>query len=496
MAINYEQAVQNLTEGISSQNFNQYAGTQGVSVNFNPDLNRLTVNNIPVDLNKSGLKLQDGQLMGTDQAYERLLAPFIQTQGLLNLEPYKTPNYLKEYINNIIEAQMKPFQYNVEEDPSAISARKQLEQSMAEMAGKRGFLYSGLQQDIVAQQFEKVAPVFEEASYQRHQDFLNRQLQLANVIMNWDQLQASNSRNEQELYQMKANFISQLDAREIGMFRTMLEQRRFEMEFALDEERLEMEKREFDMEQAWRRVNELGYADNETAIKLGISPGVEAGWVKKMIAEHQYQMSIMAEKHKYDMEMLTVNKQLEIELMEERERLQTESQLRLMESEYGFKTKLAEQAFEHRQELAAVREAEAQAKAEETARLRSEQEEKDAMMKIDYDYALSQFKYRFVESGIVPDDMLRDAINWLHEMYANGTISNPTYNKLKALYGLPAYQGSYISLSDSAKELQARMATPGLNPITHSLTDNEAVGMDIWTRYNMGKLGGLSSSGY
>lgn len=451
--ISYEQLLSNLSQGFAGQNFPAYAAQQGMAVNYNPELNRLTINNIPVDLNKSGLTLQEGQLMGSEDAYNRLMAPFIdQTGGLMDLEPYTTPDYIKQFINDMVQQQLAPYNYNIDEDPSAIAAKEQLEQSMASMAAKRGFLYSSAQQDIVAQQFEKIAPAFEEQAYQRHQDFLNRQLQLANVIMQWDQLQANNAKNERELFKMKSEFIMALDAREIDMFKVMLEQRRFEMEMSLEEERFEMQKKEAEMEMAWRKVNELGYADNETAIILGIDPGTEAGWVKKMIAEHQYQMGIMAQKHKYDLEMLDVNKEIEIELMKERERVQLQSQIRLMEVEYGFDVALMQQKAKHEAEMQAIEEAkraeaerQAQLEAEEAARQAAQEEIKKTQLNTEYTWAHNQFKYRFVQNSIVPDSMLRDATNWLHEKYKNGEISNPTYNKLMAIYGLPEYQGTYVS---------------------------------------------------
>lgn len=472
--MDYEQVLSNLNQGFAGQNFPAYAATQGLNVNYNPELNRLTINNTPVNLSKSGLTLQNGQLIGPESAYQKLMEPFIEQQGgLLGLEAYTTPDYLKQFINDMVQQQLAPYNYNIAEDPTAILAREQLEKSMAEMAGKRGFLYGSQQQDIVAQQFEKVAPAFEEQSYQQHQDFLNRQLQLANVVMQWDQLQANNAKNERELFKMKSEFIMALDAREIDMFKFMLEQRRFEMELALDQERLDMQKKEQEMELAWRKVNELGYADNETAILLGIDPGTEAGWVKQMIAQHQYQMGIMAQKHKYDLEMLAVNKKIEIELMREREKIQLESQLRLMQSEYGLQIAKVQQEAERTAELKAIADEKARREAEERARQSAEDEIKKTNLNIEYDWANNQFKYRFVENGIVPDSMLRDAINWLHEMYASGKISNPTYNKLKAVYGLPAYQGSYMS--DEAYSLQQGMATtPGLKM---NLTDSTAEGL-------------------
>jgi hypothetical protein len=467
MAINYDQLLSNMNQGFSNQNFPAYAANQGLAVNYNPELNRLTINNVPVDLGKSGLKLQDGQLIGTEQNYQRLMQPFVeQTQGLLDLKPYTTPDYLKQFINDMVAQQLAPYQYNIAEDPAAIAAKAQLEKSMAEMAGKRGFLYGSQQQDIVAQQFEKVAPAFEEQAYQQHQDFLNRQLQLANVVMQWDQLQANNAKNERELFKMKSEFILALDARELDMFKVMLDQRRFNMEIALDEQRLEMQKKEQEMEIAWRKVNELGYADNETAIILGIDPGTEAGWVKQMIAQHQYQMSIMAQKHEYDLEMLQVNKQIEMELIKEREKVQLQSQLQLMETEYGLNMAKTKQAAQRRAEIKAIEDAkrkeaqrQAELEAQEKARQAAQEEIKKTNLDTEYAWAHSQLKYRYVQDGIIPEQMLVPASNYLYELYSSGQISNPTYNRLMALYRIPAYFSSLSS--QDAYELKKYIESQG-----------------------------------
>lgn len=458
----YQDVLNNLSQGMAGQDFQQYASQAGVPVTYNQDTNRLLVNNTAVDMTKAGLQNQNGQLVGSESAYQQLLAPFLeQNTNLMNTTPYQTPEYVKQFMQDMIEKQLAPWNYNMDEDPSVVAARQQLEQSVSQMAGQRGFLYGSNQQDIVAQEFSKIAPMFEEAAYRKQQDFLNRQIELAGVIMQWDDLQANRKMKEAELMQIKADFLLKLDARDLDMFKTMLAQRRFEMELALDTQRLDMMKKEFEMEKAWKSIDTLGYANNETAITLGIKPGTEAGWVKKMIAEHQQQLSIMAQQHKYDLAMLNENKKIEMEMIREQQKVQTESELRLMQTEYGFTKALVGQKEIYRREYEAKQKAEAEAAAEAARReaeaaAAAKEKAKDAQMLEDYSYkyAKNQMMAAYGKNSIVQEKYLDAATKMLYEYYKAGTISISVYNRLKYEYGLPDYQGNYISTSGLALQTQ------------------------------------------
>lgn len=466
----YNQAVANVVKGLAEQNFNQYANTHGVPVAYNPDLQRLTVNNVPVDISKSGLQVQDGKLMGTEDVYKNLLAPFAsQGQGTMDQTPYQTPEYIKQFIKDTMAQQTAQFEYNIDESPEAQLAKQQLQDSIAEMTGKRGFLYGSAQQSLVDTEFNKLAPMFEEAAYQRNQDYLNRQMAMVNTVMQWDQIQASNTRDNNQLLRMKSDYIMKLDQRDLELFKTMLNQRRFELELSLDEQKFEMEKKSAEYEIAWKKMDELGYADNETAILLGINPGTEAGWIRKMLAEAQSQMSLMNQKHKNDMEKLNLNKNIEMELIAERSRIQTESQARLMETEYSFDLAMADVRETHRRENEAIAErereiAEAAAKreAEQRSRVSAQNAAKKTNMTIDYNQGKGMLKGQFskyIKYGVIQEGQKRAATNYLYELYKNGMISNPTYNRLMAEYRLPDYTGG-STVSDSRAFLKQSTYSP------------------------------------
>ncbi len=445
----YQEVLNNLTEGLSGQNLQQYASGYGVPVTFNQDINRLLVGGSPVDIAQSGLQVQNGQLVGSETAYQQLLAPFLQqqTSAVMESKVPETPAYIKEFIQQMAQKQMAPWNYNIEEDPSVQAAKAQLEQMMSEVAGKRGFLYGTGQQAIVQQEFSKIAPMFEEVAYQKNKDFLSRQMELAGVLMQWDDMQANRAMKEAELIQMKADFMMKLSARDLEIFKVLLNNRRFEMELALDQQRFDMQKREFKIEKAWKSVNELGYANNETAKILGIKPGTEAGWVKKMIAQHQSEMSIMAQEHKYNVEMLQVNKKIEMELIKEQERVTTASQLRLMEEQYGYDVKIMQQKEKYRREVEAKAKAEAEAAAEAQAReqaaeAQAKAEEKLKLEQMDFEYkrAKSQIAGKYATKGnYIPESERPSASAELAGMYMRGEISQETYNRIVYEFSLPEF---------------------------------------------------------
>jgi hypothetical protein len=447
----YQEILSNLNQGLASQNFNQYASGYGVPVTYNQDVNRLLVGGTPVDIANSGLQVQNGQLIGSETAYQQLLAPFLekQTGEVLQTKAYETPEYIKQFIKDMAQQQLAPWNYNIDEDPSVQAARAQLEQSMSELAGKRGFLYGTAQQDIVQQEFSKIAPYFEEVAYQKNKDFLSRQMELAGVVMQWDDMQAQRKMKEAELIQMKADFMMQLSARDLEIFKVLLSNRRFEMELALDQQKFDMEKKEADIEKAWRSVNELGYANNETAQILGIKPGTEAGWVKKMIAQHQMEMSTMAEQHKYDLKMLQVNKKIEMDLLKEQDRVNTASQLRLMEIEYGYNVSLENLKEKNKREYEAKLKAEAEAKAKQAElEAKAEAESKAAeAARLDSEDRMYNMAKNAMEGvyGSYPSAANKaGATQLLYNLYKNGEISNPVYNRLIYEYRLPDYTPSPI----------------------------------------------------
>jgi hypothetical protein len=443
MATTYQDFLTNLNQGFAGQSLQTFAQAYQIPVTFNPETNRLLVNGVPVNMANTNLQNREGELYGSAVDYQQLLAPFTNNttsiNDVVNFQPYQTPDYIKQYMQEILQRQQQTFSYSFDDDPNVIMAREQLENTMAEMAGKRGFLYGSEQQNIVGQQMQKLYPQFEQAAYQREQDFLNRQVSLAGVLMQWDQAQANNKMSDWQLISTKADFILKLNARDLNAFKAMMEQRRFEMSFQLEEKKFNLTKKQQELDIAYKKLDTLTYADKEISVLLGIPVGTKAGWVKKLIAEQNSELKLMQKKFDYDLKMQKVNAQIEKELIAEREKISLASQLKLMQLEYGYKTALMEQQEVYRRIEEAKRKAEAEAAAKAKAETKAKDESLDAMYKLTKAHLLDQFTKKGHKTVITGDNRVK-AINWLYEKLANGEISREVYNRLKVEYGLPEYE--------------------------------------------------------
>ena len=461
----YQEFLGNLNNGFSGQDFVSYASGQGVNASYNKDLSRLLVGNTPVNLQNLGMQVKNGKLYGDQTTYQQLLQPYLaknQQIPIMNLKPYQTPEYIKQYLKDIIAEQMSPWEYNMEEDPSVIHARKQLEKSMAEMAGQRGFLYGSEQQNLTEQAFMKVAPQFEDLAYSKNADRYQRQMELANTIMQWDDMMANRKMSENQLLQVKTDFMLSLGKRDLDMFKVMLSQRRFNMEIKLEENKFSLEKRQKELDVAWKRVNDLGYADNQTAKILGIKPGTQAGKSKEMATKLKYELALMKKKNEYDIKMLYINKRAEMQIIKEQDRVQTKSQFELMEAEYGYKKeivitqeyyrrKLEEKRIAEAEERAAAAEAKRLAAAEAKAKKFAEEARLDVM----YKGVQARFKAQFVKKGYVSDGKKDSASKFLYDLYKEGDINKQVYNRMIAEYWLDEYvpQERYTPYAKEYKNL-------------------------------------------
>lgn len=460
-----------------------YAANYNIPITYNSDVNRLLVNNTPANMENLTVG-QDGKIYGDEQAYKNILTPFLN-QNILSATSYQTPDYIKDFMKQMLTRQSQPFSYDASNDPLVAASRQQLEQSIAEMAGSRGFLYGQARQGIVGQVMQQMLPQFEDRAYQREQDYLNRQMQMANVIMQWDNIQADRSKDQTALLQTKADFIMQLSQRNLDIFKTMLDQRRFDMEYQLNQQRFDMEKKQQELNLAYKKLETLSYADNEVSTLLGIPVGTRATWVQQMLAEEKASLAKMKAQHDYDVKMLSVNAKIEKELTEAREKVSLESKLFMMQQEYSYREALMEQDVKHKREIEAIeaeraaKQAAANAAAKEAkAKESTANKIKNEQLDIEYKWANTYIKNKFAIKGLIEGKYRKIASKWLYEQLKAGDISNAVYNKIIAEYRLTEYNPG---LSDTILELTKSKNEPFMPyKIFNSLTGGDY----------RGKLGG------
>lgn len=436
----------------TNNDFLNYASKSNVNAAFNPELGRLTINGIPVDINQSGLTYQNGQLTGTQDQYDALLSPFINIgaktvdayREMEQYQAYETPEEYRNLMLQIIARANEKYQYNFDEDPSVQAAREELSKSMAGLAAQHGFLYSGGTQNIIEAQLKTLTPQFEEAAYSRYKADFDMNLNFLNTLMKWDQIQYERSLSNLSLIQMKSDFILSLAENEYKSFKLMLDQHRTEQQIKLAQESYELDKLKQDTENAFNRIDQLGYVDNQSASILGIPVGTKARWVQQLAMEHQNKLDQMAQENKYNVAMAQLQADLEKDVMEYKEEISVATKLKLMEQEYTYKASLAELEYKYKKELADIAAAEAakEAAAKEAAAA-SEKATKEAyesqFITVDYSALKKQFTTQFVDkSGNLITSKRQAAAKWVKEQFDRG-VKPDILDKLINTYGIPEY---------------------------------------------------------
>lgn len=293
--------------------------------------------------------MKTGEFVSPYQKEQQELAGQLQGAQL-----YDYSEEAQNYINQMFTQATTKFDYDINSDPLVAKAKEQVEKSVIDMANKRGFAYGSFESDIVKQQMDKMAGQFEEIAYDKNADYMNRQVALANTMMKWEKMQFDRSKNAIELIRTKLDFFNQLEARDFNVFKIMLDQRNTQRSLALAQQKLQLQKKRQDAENAYRRIENLGYVDNEASIALGIPVGTKAVWAQKAAMQHQNRLEEMAKQNEYNVLKQKLDADMEKELYALKNRLDEASKMKYMAAEYNYKRQLQDMEFEYEKKKAQI----------------------------------------------------------------------------------------------------------------------------------------------
>jgi len=473
------QANQTTQTELPSNDFLSYASNSNVNVNFNPNTNTLTINGVPVNVSKSGLTYQGGQLTGSVDAYNALLSPFINAgtkqadvyNEMQNFQPYETPEEYRQLMLGLIEQANQKYQWNFDESPMVAQARDTLEKSISDLASAHGFLYSGGTQQIIEAQLKSLAPAFEEAEYAKHRANMEQQLAFMQTLTKWDAMQYDRSMDKFALIQQKANFIQSLSEMEFNKFKIMLQQHRDEQEIALAQEQFDLQKLKFETDSAYERIANTGYVDNESAKVLGVPAGTPARWVQELELEHQNKIDLMKKENEYNISMANEQAKIEKDIVAYQTELEVASKLKLMEADYQYQSRLTDLKFVNQQELDRL---EAERKAAEDAAKAAAKAKEEANKPINMTWG--DLKKRFTtkfdtdKDGYLDEGMEQEAAAWAIDELARG-VSEKLIDQLILTYDIPEYTGKGKGTSYSYKssyEAAQNRFTPKTGPVKKS----------------------------
>ena len=317
------------------QTFREAMEQQGFNVGWNPETREILVNNTPINPEAYGLVLSpEGRHVGTPEQYQAIINQFKQPmtfddpykqqqQTVLDqmnkFQQYQTPEATQQYIDDLRKQSQEQFEYDPETDRSLKIAQEEAGRRIREEAGKRGMLYSDRTASQMAQEFGKLVPQYEQQAYQRAKETWNKQLEMSKVMMDWDKMQYDRNIDSFELLQSKGDYINNLSESEFQQFKWLRQEINDSKLTALEEQKIQAEEQKNIIEQAYKKMDALGYVDNEASQLLGIPVGTEVGWAKEMAIRQMHNLETMDEKLKNDISFLGEQTQAEEGLIGVRE---------------------------------------------------------------------------------------------------------------------------------------------------------------------------------
>lgn len=378
--------------------------------------------------------MQTGEYVNPYQAQQQDLV-----EQLGGAKTYETPVETQNLLKGIFASQSEKFDYVAENDPLVKAARANVEKAVMDMTNKRGFAFGSGTQDMINQEMAKVAPQFEDIARGEHADFLNRQLNLANVIMQWEQMQFDRSKDQIQLLTTKLEFFNKLSDRDFNIFKAMLDQRNTNRSIYLEQQKWEFQKKIQEQQNALDRLENLGYVDEEASIVLGVPIGTSSKWVKQMAMEQANKLELLQKENEYNIKKQQLDADMEKELYTLKNKLDLESQLKLQAQAYQYKKDII--AIEYAKDIELKKIADAKEAAEKAASRRSSgggsssgSKLSNAQLDAQYSNCLKQLKAKKA-AGMATNS--QQAAQWLVNLAKSG-IDPLVIARLQETYGIPA----------------------------------------------------------
>ena len=201
-------------------------------------------------------------------------------------------------INSLLSEMITQLETGFQYDPSKDSALKVASEyaantTMQSLAGS-GVLNSSATAERVARVVSELVPQYEQLAYTRWTDYIGQLSDTAQLVMNYDSQQ----------------FEYWKDAKD----------REFQ------NKQFEYQKQQDALENAWKRVDELGYVDNEASTILGVPVGTLSGEARLAKEQQEFELAKMREQAEIEYENNKALYQLRAELDKEQARYTAELQ--------------------------------------------------------------------------------------------------------------------------------------------------------------------------
>ena len=324
--------------------------------------------------------------------YPTVQIPTVDTNTIEGQYQSQYSNAINQLANTILSAR---FNYNPNEDDLLKQASKYVTQNTFESMNAKGILNSSMTAERVAQVVGNLIPQYEKLAREEFDEAFSRMLNTANLLMNMDDRQ----------------FTYWQDARNQKW----------------KEEEQQYQRSQDALKNAWARVDELGYVDNEASKILGVPVGTLSKDAREKKEAYERQIAEWNRQHE-------IEKQTEMELYKLKQEISTQNELALYKAKQNLSTQqqkeLERYSYELKQEYGG------------TTSSSNNFSTYDDIIKnryAEYDDMTKQY--------VVPDeDSYNQLANYLDNLYASGRISE------EELFNLSSKYSKYNGISTNDEE--------------------------------------------
>ena len=209
---------------------------------------------------------------------------------------------INSLISSMIQNLETGFQYDPTQDTALQVATEYAANSTLQSLAGSGVLNSSATAERVARVVSELIPQYEQLAYTRWTDYLGQLADTAQLVMNYDSQQ----------------FEYWKDAKD----------REFQ------EKQFAYQKQQDALENAWKRVDELGYVDNQASAILGVPVGTLSGEARLAKEQQEFELAKMREQAQIEYENEKALYQLKSELDTEQNKVLAEYEYTLA-NKYG-----------------------------------------------------------------------------------------------------------------------------------------------------------------
>ncbi len=311
-------------------------------------------------------------------------------------------------ITQMINNMNTGFEYNPLNDNSLKVASEYAANTTLQSLAGSGVLNSSATAERVARIVSELIPQYEEKAHSRWLEYLGQLADTAQLVMNYDSQQ----------------FQYWADAKD----------REFK------EKEFEFEKQQKALENAWKRVDELGYADNDASAVLGIPVGTLSGAAREAKEQREFELKKMREQYQLEYQNNVAIAQIKNQL-----------ELNSKKSLADYNSKLEKELYSYKSNIDNAREKELY---KYKSNLDTEKSKELAKYQNGLSNSSKEYEYQLAEKY------------GTNSSSKNKTTSLNTYDDV--------IKNRWVEYDDFSHK--------------YNLTDNESAYNYLWTEYNSGRL--------